>query len=77
MIERVGYRLIGHFTLPDTAWSDSYYGPMEKEIGRLEKKYAEGHEARGVLSACRREIDLFRRYSRYFGYEFFVMMNAD
>lgn len=76
MIEKAGYRLIGHFTLPDSSWTENYYDPMEKEIRRMEKKYDAGHEARDVLSACLREIDLFRKYSKYFGYEFFVMKNV-
>jgi len=31
------------------------------------------YEAVTVFSGCLREIELFRKYSKYFGYEFFVM----
>ena len=76
MIKKAGYRLIGHFTLPDSSWTKKYYEPMGEKIKELEKKYPPGHEARTVFSGCQREIDLFRKYSRYFGYEFFVMKAA-
>jgi SAM-dependent methyltransferase len=76
MIKKAGYRLIGHFTLPDSSWTKHYYDPMEEKIRDLEKKYPTGHDARTVFSACQREIDLFRKYSKYFGYEFFVMQAA-
>lgn len=73
MIDKAGYRLAGHFTLPDSSWTENYYHPMGNKIGELEKEYPDGHEAREVYAACRREIELFRKYAKYFGYEFFVM----
>ena len=76
MVRKAGYQLIGHFTLPDASWTKNYYDPMERRIKELKKKYFAGHEARTVFSACQREIDLFRKYSKYFGYEFFVMKAA-
>jgi hypothetical protein len=34
VIERCGFSLIGNFTLPDKAWGDDFYTPMEVRIDR-------------------------------------------
>lgn len=35
-----GFQLVGHFTLPDEAWWDDFYTPMEARIAELRGKYA-------------------------------------
>lgn len=73
LIRRVGLGLAGHFVLPDSAWVDDYYRPMEKRIAVLGRKYAGNEAALEVFAACEREILLFKKYHDYFGYAFFVM----
>jgi SAM-dependent methyltransferase len=53
-IERSGFSLIGHFTLPDEAWWDDFYTPMEIRIEELRGKYADDDEALAVLDSSRR-----------------------
>lgn len=72
MVEAEGFSILTHFTLPKTAWLDSYYGPMEIELPRLEKKYQDHDAALVVIQSMRDEISLYREYSDYFGYEFVV-----
>ena len=40
-IRDCGFELVGHFTLPDEAWWDDFYTPMEKRIAELRGKYDE------------------------------------
>jgi SAM-dependent methyltransferase len=75
-IQNEGFNLISNFTLTESAWLDSYYVPMERELSRLNKKYREYEMALGVFESLRNEIDLYRKYSKYYGYEFFVMQKA-
>ena len=67
-----GYRLIGHFTLPEDAWWVEYYDPLEKRVRKLRSKYAEDGEALTVLDKTQQEIDLYRRYHKWYGSAFFV-----
>ena len=77
LIQSEGLHLITNFTLPESAWLDSYYVPMEAELSRLYKKYHGNQIAQEVFESLRQEIRLYKRYSKYYGYEFFVMQKAD
>ena len=71
-IERSGFSLIGHFTLPDEAWSDDFYTPMETRIEELRGKYRADDEALAALDQLGQEPEMHRRHSGYYAYEFFV-----
>jgi len=71
-IERSGFSLIGHFTLPDEAWWDDFYTPMEIRIEELRGKYGDDDEARAVLDQLAQEPEMHRKHSDYYAYEFFV-----
>jgi len=73
IIKHTGYEVIGSFVLPSTAWTDQYYDPMEVRIAEKAKDWTGVSEAEAVLHEARNEIAVFRRYSGYFGYAFFVM----
>lgn len=67
-----GFDLVDHFTLPDEAWWDDFYAPMEERIADLRGKYATDVEALGVLDELAEEPQMHRRYSDFYAYEFFV-----
>jgi len=70
-IRAAGYQPVAHFTLPESAWWD-YYRAIEKRVMLMKEKYKNNSCALEVLEAEMREIDLYRRYSDYYGYVFFV-----
>jgi SAM-dependent methyltransferase len=72
-IRMAGLTPAAHFPLPVRAWIAPFYSPMEKTILRLGRKYREDARAQHLLEIWRREIDIYRRYSDWFGYEFFIM----
>lgn len=71
-IERNGFSLIGHFTLPDEAWWEDFYNPMEIRIEELRGRYGDDDEALAVLDQLAKEPEMHRRYSDCYAYEFFV-----
>jgi SAM-dependent methyltransferase len=71
-IAKTGCSLVGHFNLPDEAWWDDFYTPMERRIEELRGKYAGDAEALGILDQVAREPEMHRRYSDCYAYEFFV-----
>lgn len=72
-----GYDLIGHFTLPDDAWWIEYYGPLEKRIRQIRKKYSDDSEALAALDKEQREIEMFKKYHKWYGSVFFVMQKGN
>ncbi len=70
-----GYRQAGHFTLPEKAWWEPYYHPMESRIARLREKYRGDVDAQGCLDRAPKEIEMYRQYSAWYGYEFYVMQS--
>jgi len=71
-IRGCGFELVGHFTLPDEAWWDDFYTPMEKRIAELRGKYAGDAEAFAILDRLAEEPAMHRRHSEFYAYEFFV-----
>jgi SAM-dependent methyltransferase len=71
-INRCDFDLVGHFTLPDDAWWDDFYTPMEACANSLRQKYAEDGQALESLALVVEEIELHRQHSDYYAYEFFV-----
>ncbi len=73
IIKDCGYKLLGHFTLPEDAWWEGYYGPLERRIRDLKEKYKEDSEALLQLDSEIEEIEMYRKYFEYYGSVFFVM----
>jgi SAM-dependent methyltransferase len=71
-IRQGGFELLGHFTLPDEAWWDDFYSPMEQRIRELRRKYGSDGEALALLDQLAREPEMHRSHSNYYAYEFFV-----
>lgn len=71
-VRRCGYRPLGHFTLPDAAWWDHYYTPLQAKLPALREKYAGDDAALDLIATTEREIDMRRRFGDCYGYAFFV-----
>jgi SAM-dependent methyltransferase len=71
-LERAGYRQLDRFVLPTEAWWTSYYGPLGLRLATLRETYAGDDDARRQLDDTAREIELFRNYSDWYGYVFFI-----
>lgn len=75
-IAAAGYRLLGHFVLPQGDW-ENYYGPLEARLEAL----AAGHEGdegmEAVIAMEREEIALWKRWGGQYGYAFFVMTREE
>jgi len=71
-IRECGFDLVGHFTMPDEAWWDDFYTPMERRIAELRGKYVGDVEASTILDQLAEEPKTHRRHSDFYAYEFFV-----
>jgi len=75
-IKNCGYDLLGHFTMPESAWKESYYHPLEDRLQSFRKKYATDPERIKMIDSVQMEIDFYRKYSGYYGYVFFLMQHS-
>jgi len=73
IIPRCGYKVLGHFPLPEDAWWEEYYHPLEERINKLKAKYKDDLEALRILDSEQEEIDLYEKYSAWYGSVFYVM----
>jgi ubiquinone/menaquinone biosynthesis C-methylase UbiE len=73
LIQNERFNLIINFTLPESSWLDSFYLPMEIELTRLNEKYQGNEIALGIFEEMKNEINLYRKFSDSYGYEFFIM----
>lgn len=71
-----GYKVIESFDLPDSAWWDDYYTPMLERMKELKLRNAGMAEAEAVYAECETEVEMFRRYSKSYGYVFFVLQRT-
>jgi SAM-dependent methyltransferase len=67
-----GFTLVDHFTLPDEAWWEDFYTPMEARIGELRDRHRDDDEASAILDRLAEEPELHRRHADCYAYEFFV-----
>ena len=72
-IKKAGYQVINHFVLPKESWWIHYYAPIEAKIPLMKLKYKDDKEALDFLAVEELEIEMFRRYSNYYGYVFYIV----
>jgi SAM-dependent methyltransferase len=77
LIQNERFHLISNFILPESSWLDSFYLPMENELTRLNKKYQGNKIALGIFEEMKNEINLYKEYSDFYGYAFFIMQKSN
>lgn len=77
LAEASGYKVIQAFKLPEDAWWNDYYNPMLSQIKNLKIKNAGIPEAETVYDHFTRETQMFKKYSKSYGYAFFVLQRID
>jgi ubiquinone/menaquinone biosynthesis C-methylase UbiE len=68
-----GYSVVGFFVLPEKSWWDNYYTRIETKLPSLKTRYRDDEEALQVIAIEELEIGMFRKYSDYYGYVFYIM----
>ena len=73
IIKKCGYNIIGFFPLPEDAWWDFYYDPLEKRLEKMRIKYKNNENAQQMIKLEQEEIDLYRKNYSWYGSVFFIM----
>jgi ubiquinone/menaquinone biosynthesis C-methylase UbiE len=75
-IRVAGYDVVDHFVLPEAAWWDDYYGPLEAKLPALKDKYAGDTAALAIVGSSESEIAMRRDHAAAYGYVFYVARKA-
>ena len=73
IIQESGYSPVGHFVLPKSGWWNDYYNPLIERIKVLREEYYGDKEANDMMDNTEREIEIYKKYSDYYGYVFYLM----
>ncbi|MEI6613389.1 MAG: class I SAM-dependent methyltransferase [Chrysiogenales bacterium] len=76
IIRACGFKLIGHFRQPESAWWDSFYDPLGACLSVLRAKHGADPEKLEMIAAIQMEIDLYRKYSDYYGNVFYLLQRG-
>lgn len=76
ILEQHGYSLKGYFPLPSSSWLDNYYVPLENTFAGFLSKH-DSDDARVIVDAEHSEIALYRRYSAYYSYGFYIAQKVE
>jgi ubiquinone/menaquinone biosynthesis C-methylase UbiE len=74
--KKVGYQIVGFFVLPSESWWTDYYEPIMAKLPSLKEKYKNDKEKLQHIAYHENEIEMFRKYSDYYGYVFYVMQTS-
>jgi ubiquinone/menaquinone biosynthesis C-methylase UbiE len=72
VLEKSGYSPVGYFVLPEHCWMENYYRPMQNSFESFLNRNGNSEEARAVVEAENREIELYEKYKTYYSYGVYV-----
>jgi ubiquinone/menaquinone biosynthesis C-methylase UbiE len=71
ILEHHGYSLKGYFPLPASSWLENYYDALERTFESFLSRH-DSDDAQAIVKAERLEISLYRKYSAYYSYGFYI-----
>lgn len=71
-MQKAGYLPVAAFALPETCWTENYFTPREAEGKVLLKKYAGNTTVEAFVGNNTREVELYSKYKKYYGYVFYI-----
>jgi SAM-dependent methyltransferase len=73
IIESAGYKLVDYFPLPDRSWWTDFYTPLEKAVTEMKIKYKGSNDVQPIFDMLQLQMDMHKKYCKYYGYGFYVM----
>ena len=67
------YRIVGSFVLPKKSWWNDYYTLIEVKLQSLKSEYRDDEEALQFITVEEMEMEMFRKYSDYYCYVFYIL----
>lgn len=75
-LEKCGYTPIGYFPLAPHCWLENYYLPMQQRFSGFLAQHKDAPAAQEIIAAEQHEIDIYKRFSEFFSYGFYLARKA-
>lgn len=72
IIEDNGYKMLGYFILPVSAWIDQYYKPMEANFDKYLQEHDNSQETQNIVNESKHEIEMYNKFKDYYSYGFYI-----
>jgi len=73
-MKKAGYQLVANFILPENCWTEHFFAPQVEAQEHFLKKYEGNQMAFEFIANMRHEAFLYKKYSKYYGYVFYIGM---
>jgi hypothetical protein len=73
IIKQLDYHIIGYFPLPEDAWWEFYYDPLQQRLNKLLTKYKDNPQGLELINEHQLEIDLYKKYKEWYGSVFYIL----
>lgn len=77
IIEKLEFEIIDYFNLTADSWWSNYYEPLLQRIDQFNRFGDIHHRMQKVIAETLEEIDMFKKYSDQYGYEFYIMQKKE
>ncbi|MBV1871663.1 MAG: class I SAM-dependent methyltransferase [Gammaproteobacteria bacterium] len=72
ILENSGYSPVAYFVLPEHCWLDNYYRPMQNSFAEFLARNSNSENAQEIVEAEKKEIALYKKYKKHYGYGVYV-----
>lgn len=72
VLEEAGYKVLGHFILPDDCWLDYYYNPLLEGHKEFMERFGNDETARAIVERDIQEVNFYKKYKDYYSYGFYI-----
>ncbi len=72
VLEDAGYKVLGHFILPENCWTENYYIPLLKSHDNFIRKFGHISLAHKIVETDRQEMEFYSKYKEYYSYGFYI-----
>lgn len=72
LLEKSGYAPIGYFALAERSWLENYYRPLQGRFSAFLSRNGGSEDAQRIVAAEEKEIALYKRYSSFVSYGYYI-----
>lgn len=72
VLEDAGYKVLGHFMLPENCWMENYYVPLLQSHPRFLKEFGNCDKAHKIVATDLQEVEFYQKYKDYYSYGFYI-----
>ena len=72
ILEKNGYSPVAYFVLPECCWLENYYRPLQNSFDEFIVRNANNENAQAIVEAEKKEISLYEKFKKHYGYGVYI-----